>query len=321
MLAASGVPIVAFAVFNRVMGGGWLPNSLLAKGNGPGEMQRDGTTPLDVVERLAGDPLLLVLVAGALVYLVVRGRRGAAFVPALTLVTATAAHMVFADVGWYQRYQAYLVAIGVYTVLVFLAELPRAVAQRALVALCVVAVVTGVPKLHLTVVAPLAADDMYRQQYHAGRFLERYYEGAPVATDQLGYISLFHEGPLTDFAGLGDREVLDRAAHQTPRELRDDLAAERGFEVAVLYDVSAWSIPGDWIAVGRWQIDGSTVTGVSRNLVFYAVGPDRVAPLEEALTDYEPDMPARSELILNENAAFQAMAIEAREAAEDAPPP
>ena len=71
------------------MGGGWLPNSLLAKGQRRGQAQSDGLTPTAVVGRVAGDPLLLVLVAAALVYLIVRGRRGPAFVPALTLVVAT----------------------------------------------------------------------------------------------------------------------------------------------------------------------------------------------------------------------------------------
>ena len=43
--------------------------------------------------------------------------------------------------------------------------------------------------------APRAADDMHRQQYQAGQFLARYYDGEPVATDQLGYIGYLHHGP------------------------------------------------------------------------------------------------------------------------------
>jgi hypothetical protein len=322
VVAASAVPIVAFGVFNRTLGGGWLPNSLLAKGNSGGT-SRDGLTPTDIVGRAASDPLLLVLLAAALAYLVMRGRRGAAFVPAVTLVIATAIHVVLADVGWYDRYQAYLIAIGVYAVLAFLAELPESVARRGLVALCVVTVVAAVPKFQLTVMAPLAADDMYRQQYQAGRFLERYYDGVPVATDQLGYISLFHDGPLTDFAGLGDWEVLERRAEggEPKAELWRDIAAERGVEVMVTYDVSAFGAPREWIRVGTWQIDDEPTTGVSRKLVFFATGPDRVAPLEAALLDFEDDMPARSELILNENAGLQAMALEAEAARADAAEP
>jgi hypothetical protein len=321
LLAASAVPIAAFAAVNRAMGGGWLPNSLLAKGNGPGAMQRDGLSATVVVDRATSDPLLFAFVTAALVYLVMRGRRGPAFVPACTLVVAAAAYSALADMGWYQRYQAYLIAIGVYAVLVFLADLPRATARRALMALCVVMLVTGVTKLRLTVVAPLAADDIYLHHYQAATFLERYYDGVPVATDQLGYISLFHEGPLTDFAGLGDYEVLERYPHETARELRRDLAIERGFEVVVISDRLRDTLPEDWIEVGRWDIDIDTANGAGRPFVFFAVGPDRVAPLQEALTDFEPRMRARSELVLNEQAAFQAMAIDAREAAEGDPPP
>jgi hypothetical protein len=305
------VPIVAFGVVNRALGGGWLPNSLLAKGNSAGGTSTDGMTPADIVGRAGSDPLLLVLLAAALVYLVMRGRRGAAFLPALTFVTATTIHIVLADVGWFERYQAYLIAIGVYSVLAVLAEVPEAVARRGLAAVCVVAVVAAVPKLQLIVKAPLAADDMYRQQYQAGRFLDRYYDGVPVATDQLGYISLFHDGPLTDLAGLGDWEVLQRRDTEPKAELWRDVAAERGVEVMVTYGVSALGVPREWILVGTWQIDNEPTTGVSRELVFFATGPDRVAPLEAALLDFEDDMPARSELILNENAGLQAMALAA----------
>ena len=80
----------------------------------------------------------------------------------------------------------------------------------------------------------------------------------------------------------------------------------------VLYDVSgAFNAPRGWIQAGQWQIDGDTTTGVSRTLVFYATDPDEVAPLQEHLADFEPHMAARSELILNENAALQAMATDA----------
>src|SRR5690606_37714694 len=133
-------------------------------------------------------------------------RRGRSAPPAIALVVAAVLHTGLAEVGWYERYQAYLVALGVYVLLGVLAEVPRHLRTRLLWAIAGLGLALGALKANLVVKAPLAADDMYRQQYHAARFLERYDEGEPVATDQLGYISWFHGGPITDFAGLGDRE-------------------------------------------------------------------------------------------------------------------
>lgn len=311
--ASSAVPIAAFCAFNRAMGGGWLPNSLLVKGQVPGEVGDDSVTPAALLERAATDPLLLVLVAAAAVYVVMRGRRGPAFVPALTLVVATLLHVALADVGWYERYQAYLLGVGAYVLLAVIAELPARTVPRALLAVCVVGVVLAIPKLQHTIVAPRAADDMHRQQYQAGQFLARYYDGQPVATDQLGYIGYLHHGPLTDFAGLGDHEVLERRDDSMVRDLWEALEQERGFRVVVVYDVSGGNAPEGWIRVGQWRIDGARTIGVTRNLVFYATDPHEVGPLRQHLADFEPVMAARSELILDEGAPLRAMAVTAAE--------
>lgn len=308
VLAASGLTVAGFGVVNRALGGDWLPNSVLAKGQAPNQAQSNGLGPIDMAGRLTHDPVLAALVGAAVVYLVVWGRRGRAAVPAAVLVVAAVLHAALADVGWYERYQAYLIAVGVYALLLMLAELPLAVRRRALVAVCVLAAVLGSSKINLTVKAPLASDDMYRQQYQAGRFLDAYYDGEPVATDQLGYISWFHDGPLTDFAGLGDRAVLETRRGGEPRsEVWAELARRRGFRVVVLYDVAAaFNVPRGWILAGEWRLDGDTVTGVSDTLQFWATAPGEVEPLQDHLRDFADDMPDRTRLHVNEGAPLQA---------------
>ena len=308
LAGASGAAVAGFAVANRAAGGGWLPNSVLAKGQATGA-SADGLGPVDVTLRLTHDRVLLALLLVAVLHLVLTGCRSRTALPAVALVVAAALHAALADVGWYERYQAYLVALGVYVLLGVLAEAPRHLRTRLLWAVAGLGLVLGAVKANLLVKAPLAADDMYRQQYHAALFLERYYEGEPVATDQLGYISWFHGGPITDFAGLGDREVLERDGE--PRaELWADLARERGFRVVVLYDLAAgFDVPEDWILAGTWRIDGEPVTGVSDSIVFFATTPEEVEPLQRHLRAFEADMPARSHLELDENAELRALTL------------
>lgn len=316
LILSSAIPIAVFGAANRMLGGGWLPNSVLAKGQATGATSAgDGLGPVDIANRLTHDPLLAVLFAVGIVYLLFRsGRPAPNLVPAWTLVIATVAHAVLADVGWYERYQAYLIAIGLYLVLGILAELPADLRTRALGAFCILALLLSATKADLLVDAPRAADDMYRHQYQAGRFLGRYYDAEPVATDQLGYISLLHDGPLTDFAGLGDLEVL--RARTAPgvdiRELWAHLAEDRGFRVAVVYDKTALlRVPKTWIVAGQWTTDDKPVTGVSKTLQFFATTPDEVEPLQAHLRDFEDDLPPRVTLRINELAGFKVAELEA----------
>jgi hypothetical protein len=324
VLAATAVPTVAFAVLNHALGGGFLPNSVLAKGQGgrAGSSHADRLGPTQIVNNLAKDPLLVVLVGLALAYLVVTwGRPAAHRLTAVTLVVAAGLHAELADVGWYERYQAYLIAIGVYLVLGILSEVPSESRRRGLVAVVALVGLFGTVKAGHMLRAPQAADDMYRQQYQAGRFLERYYDGQPVATDQLGYISYFHDGPLTDFAGLGDYEVLQRTPtdRRERRELWAELTDERGFDVAVVYDIAALTVvPDTWVLGGTLHIDGEPTTGVTSNLQIWSTSLDDadVRALIDHLEEFAPDLPAREELVVNEYAGFQAAARRDRLALE-----
>lgn len=305
------VPIVGFSLWNRAMGGGWLPNSVLSKGQGVGSRNAlsDGTGPVDIATRLTRDALLTALFGLALAYLVVTwGRWGRYRLVAVTLLTATVAHAAFADIGWYERYQAYLIALGLYLALGIIGELPEQVRRRALVVLVVVAVVFTVPKAMLLVRAPRAADDIYRHQYQAGRFLGRYYADEPVATDQLGYISLLHPGPITDLGGLGDYDVL----RDTPNLARDlaplweRLAAERGFDVVAIYDRASVGTPSSWVMAGELVLEGEAFTGVTERLQFWATRPDELGPLQAHLAEFEAELPAGVLLELNGWAEMQA---------------
>ena len=313
VLAAAGLPVVAFGLVNKALGGSWLPNSVLAKGQLTGDESDTALGPVDSIGRLSQDPLLSTLFGLAVAYIVLRGVRGRAAAPAVVVVVATPLHAVLADVGWYERYQSYLLAVGVYFLLAAIAEVPPALRQRCLAAVCVLGILFGTTKISLLLRAPRSADEMYRQQYQAGLFLDRFYDGQPVATDQLGYISYFHDGPITDFAGLGDREVLEAPEDVQPRELWNDLATERGFRVVVLYDVvAAFNIPDGWVRVGEWQIDGEPITGVSSELVFFATRTDEIEPLQDHLRAFEADLPSRTRMVLNENAVLQGMSIDDR---------
>ncbi len=291
----------AFAAFNVLMGQGVLPNSVLAKGQGVSGDAGAGLQLRAIVERLTSDPLLaaMFVVVAAAVMVGWRQRRRYTFV-AIVFLVATALHVIAAQVGWFERYQAYLVALGVVTLLAIADEtVPwrrRAPARAFLVpGIALVALLLCSTKISLTVEVRKAVADTYQQRYQAARFLAEYYDGEPVATTELGYISLLHEGPLTDFFGLGDYEVLQgrRAMDQRPTpEFWEQIRDERGFKVAVFYPVTlTYQVPEDWVHVASFTMDHAPVTAYQSTLEVWATDPSEVEPLTEKLRSFEPELP------------------------------
>lgn len=315
---SSGVPLGAYALVNHAMGQGLLPNSVLYKSQVTGA---DGaSTSLEaIIGRFFQDPLLPVLWLAAMLYLLLCEKdRNASVLSASVLAIAIPLHVTLAKVGWYERYQSYLVILGVAFLFAVARErLPasaRAVRQAhrpAAISLAVLLV--AVPfvhyKINWTFNSPASSVDMYRQHYLAGEFLARYYDGKPVATGELGYISLFHDGPVTDLYGLGDYQVLRyRQEKRDPRVYLPALARERGFNVAAVYPVTmGYLVPPNWILVGTWVTpEGHLFTSIDRRFQFWATTPDEVAPLRAHLQEFAKELPPGEHLELDGLAEYRA---------------
>ena len=326
VMAAGLLPIAAFALLNRLMGQGFLPNSVLAK-----TAFNAASEPLyrEVTQRITEDPLVAVLLAVFVVgLLVVWHWREAApgwVFPAEVYVVATILHVLLARVGWYERYQAYLLVLGVYALLCMMVDVlpaqrasPRGAAAPERLglpaAIVLVLLLFTATKADLTINIPEAVDETYQQRYQAGLFFDRYYDGEPIATGELGYVTLFHDGPITDLFGLGDYEVLQarrRFGQQPPAEYWRDLVDRRGFDVVGAYPTTLFfDTPDDWILVGTWAIDGETITAWEPDFQFWATRPEAVNELAANLREFEPELPAGVTLRVNDLAELRAAELE-----------
>lgn len=302
ILAASGVPIAAFAALNRRAGQGWLPNSVLAKGQGISKSSETGISVTGIASQMTKDPLLAVLFLACLAIVIIGWRKHATVAFALAFSVASFLHFTFAQVGWFDRYQAYLVAYGLFVLLLvgsearlgdLLAENQARSFRAALIA--VLLLTLCVTKITLTTEVPRGVADTYQQRFQAGQFLERYYRDEPIATGELGYISFFHRGPITDFYGLGDFEVLQmrrRYGQKPPAAAWAHLAAKRGFDVAAVYPLTIFlDTPNDWILVGTWTMPRAPFTAFDNTFQFWATTPEAVAPLAQHLRSFAPSLP------------------------------
>jgi hypothetical protein len=292
-VAAAALPFVAFGLVNRAFGQYLLPNSVVAKtaiGSGLPLPHLD-----DVVGRITEDPLLIALVVLGAVALwfaraseeVVGWRAGLT-----TMLVAAGLQVTFADVGWFDRYQAYLV-VGL--ALALLGVLPALVAPRPdrarLAAIVLIALL--MVRVPLLLHTPGATYNVYENQYQLGRFLAAHYQGEPIAVNDIGYVGWQHDGDLVDVAGLGSIDVL-----RARKEGRLDVGfstselADHGVHVMAVYDeFFAGLVPPGWAAGGRWCMQSERIVLSSDCVTFYApTGPD-LDRLRAALREDAPAAP------------------------------
>jgi len=284
---------------------GWyaLPNPVILKGalgEGAAGWQRLGLVPfLGGWSVLARTPHLLAPAAVAAIVLLARWRSASSREGSLLLLflATTMLHLQYAKTGWFYRYEAYLVALGVLAVTVALAGLGERVRPRWLPAalLSAAALVAAVRGVRAHVETPGAVGNIYEQQVQMGRFLARFYSGQAVAANDVGAVDYLADLRMLDLWGLASLDVAEaKLAGRLTTPWIASVARERGVRVAVIYERwldAAGGVPAEWVRAGRWRVARNVVLG-DRTVAFYALDPAEAGPLAEHLRAFGPELPA-----------------------------
>ena len=293
---AALLPVVVVGSVNLAMGQSIFPNSVIAKSALGGSDASRSFAFFDGLAAISKDPVVLALFVAAGVYLAAAfaGKVRRSVLPATVVVVTVSLHSFVADYGWYARYQSYLIALGVFFALGALGEIFTARHAR-IVAVLILAfgLVLAPAKWRLLWNTPVAVEDTYLQRYQAGLFLEHYYDHRPIATGELGYISYFHQGPITDFFGLGDHEVLTAVEHGHDHAADwASLIKRRGVHIVAVYPLTLFDqTPKSWTLVGLWRLDIPNVSGFEDVLQFWAPNKADVAPILHQLEAWNTRLP------------------------------
>ena len=296
-LAASLAWLLLGAVALR-HGGFLLPNSIVLKGGrvpipGIDPEQHGVLTGLRALVRRGHLGMLVVTLST--LFGLGRGRVNAAALGSLMIVLfAMLLHAQWARLGWFYRYEAYLIAaaVGFAVPVVQQVGATRGPSARWLLG-ALLAATTGVmvPRaLRAFVDLPRASAHTYRQNVQVGRFLAEHGNGRPVAVNDIGAVALLGHVPVLDLVGLADTEVARaRCAGTFDAAFVRDLATRRGISLAVVYeDWFPGQLPPGWTRLARWRVAepfwGSTVA-------FFAVDPRDQAHWQQALERTAPLLP------------------------------
>jgi len=310
------LPVAALGWLSVSHGWMWLPNTLLLKGSLPSFrslsdiLRMLGMTSLSL---LFNTPHMVALMAALLATSVWRASRGDGFwsrgqLMIFFAVAGALLHLQFAGVGWFYRYEAYLLALGIMALFAnrfdellreFFSARQRPMVQVAAAGLATFLVAVPIVSRGAEALGafPIATHNLFEQQYQMARFLNTYYPGASIAANDVGAINYFADIRCLDLFGLCDRKVLAlKRRHAYNTQALESRAAEAGVQVAIVYDIwfpgaAGPRIPSTWTRVGSWHISDNVFLG-DDTVSFYAVRPEETERLARCLHEFSRELPA-----------------------------
>jgi hypothetical protein len=205
----------------------------------------------------------------------------------IILIAGTYLHMLFARTGWFFRYEAYLIGLGVFVIALALHQqllqqyrggnygnrlrgyFPWAMLLLVAIIPPSVRGVTAVRRMSQ------ASRNIYGQQYQMGLFVRMFYSGESIAANDIGAISYLADIKMLDLAGLASLEVEQamRSGCYCAETVRD-LVMAKDVKVVMAYEYMLrrhGGVPTDWVNAGQWTISDNVVCGAP-TISFYATG-------------------------------------------------
>jgi hypothetical protein len=291
--------LVAFSAFLLSIGLQYLPDSVLAKSD-------IAATGINKLRSNISNNFLVPNTPKALAMLFlaawfVLALKNQALNTAQKKLSAIAAlglilHLLGGRIGWYFRYE---MAIWAFSLMLFF-YLYSAVIQhkttqkvsRSLMAFIVLVAVFESAVVLIT--TPLAANNVYTQQYQMHRFITEVYQ-RPVAVNDLGWASYRNDDYVLDLWGLGSSEARKLRKTEKNAQWMDALAAEKNIELIMIYHNAAWfkEVPDNWIKVAELDNGGPKITAWYA-VSFFVRDANHKALLTPMLKEFSLTLPKQS---------------------------
>ncbi|MCB2094979.1 MAG: hypothetical protein H6901_06375 [Rhodobacteraceae bacterium] len=303
-------PVAGFALFLTALGLDPLPGSVLAKmelvGHGLGPVAKAVATFWNNLQTLPGLLLAaLTLTFGLLPVLSGRLRRAPAGVMLAVLSAAGLAHLLFARIGWMHRYEHYILVAQMAGLMLCAPAIGAAQPLgrrlvRRFAGLALIAAAVGYwPALFVNYLWNPRA--IHLQQAQMARFVHDFFK-APVAVNDLGWVSWNNDRFVLDLWGLGSQEVrhIFFAPEPPPQGWADALVKEHDVRAALIYD--SWFLPAigpDWVRLGGLTMDGNWGVLGGWEVSFYATTAEAAPELREAMRAFAPTLPPDAHLSID----------------------
>ena len=265
-IAAAGLfPIVAYAAYSIIHGGMWAPTTVLVKAWGISSRHAFAKYTLvgaAMFKLVAIGPYMipLILLATLMYFHGATGgeksRHPALFVEQIPetawlypiWIISTVLHLDLAALGWYYRYEAYLLAMGLFAdrhngSSAFAATHPLEVASTFQCLRHInghsdpaLSRVHDGPCGECALNFSESSRNIEQKRYQLAKFFGEYYPGGVVAINDIGAASYFTDVKIVDLCGLGSIDVGCEILHRTyDTNVIGKVCAQNAVQLAVLY--------------------------------------------------------------------------------------
>lgn len=214
---------------------------------------------------------------------------------ALLMTTAIVLHLFAGSIGWFFRYEIYIWISGLCMLLYLVIFKFHQSQKKSWVdkaCLIILMLVGGLEHAIAAITTPIAANNIYGQQYQMHRFINDYYR-KPIAVNDLGLTTYQNPQYVLDLYGLGSGEA---------RKLRDldnaqwmnDLVDKHEVNLIMIYDHRVWfpELPENWIKLGELRNRGIKLN-VVLPLSFFTPCEACVKPLRKQLESFSTTLPGK----------------------------
>jgi len=291
------VPIGAFSTFLTRLGLGFLPTPVLAKAPlfSPGEPVPGLLAGLRTALRDPSGVLLALAGVWMLSIALTSNRPQAERSLAGCMALAVGLHAFAGRYGGYHRYELYMV-VAVLLTLLYLERraISDAIVNRPVLRVVAIAgllcVVLSSRYLFGLTTIPPAANNIYEQQYQMHRFAADF-ERAPIAVNDLGYVSFGNRNYVLDLEGLGSPGFRSQPPGTRWSEWLERAAKGHGIQAAMIYDKFYEDLPRAWRKVGELHLSRPRITPALERVSFYATSEVAYSRVRERADAFRRTLP------------------------------
>ncbi len=226
----------------------------------------------------------------------------------MVTVFAVFMHFIAGRYGWYHRYEIYIWSFMLLVIMYVIGPKINDFieGQSAKLSFAILGVVSmpiifaGLPYIYDLFTLPIAANNIYEQQYQMHRFAVDYYN-KPVAVNDLGYVAYKNNNYVLDLWGLGSEKALRYRQNSSNGDWMREISEESDIGLVMIYQDWFKDIPDEWIKLGSLHLGKRKITPASSEVVFYATKQEAIPDIVKKLYLFIKTLPPGVKFNFEEN--------------------